>query len=223
MAQQQILDWKQIDTVFLDMDGTLLDLYFDNHFWLEHLPQRFAENASMDIEEARAHLRQLYESRQGTLDWYCIDYWGDKLGLDILTLKEEVDHLIRMHPHVEEFLHLLRETGKTVALVTNAHPGTLAFKLERIPLADYFTHLVSSHEFGYPKESQQFWESLQKHLAFERDRTLFIDDSEAVLCSAREYGIGHLVAISHPDSQRPGQALDDFISISNFSELHKPA
>jgi HAD superfamily hydrolase (TIGR01509 family) len=128
-----------------------------------------------------------------------------------------------MHPHVEEFLHGLRETGKIVALVTNAHPGTLAFKLERIPLADYFSHLVSSHEFGYPKESQLFWEALQQRLPFERERTLFIDDSESVLRSAREYGIGHLVAISHPDSQQPGKALDDFISISNFSELHKPA
>ncbi|KHF24350.1 GMP/IMP nucleotidase [Solemya velum gill symbiont] len=223
MDQQQIPDWQQIDTIFLDMDGTLLDLYFDNHFWLEHLPMRFAEEASIDIEAARAHLSELYQSRQGTLDWYCIDYWGDKLGLDILTLKEEVDHLIRMHPHVEEFLHKLRASGKTVALVTNAHPGTLAFKLERIPMADYFTHLVSSHEFGHPKESQQFWESLQKHLPFERERTLFIDDSEAVLRSAREYGIGHLVAISQPDSQLPGQALEDFISISNFSELHKPS
>ncbi|OOY41782.1 haloacid dehalogenase, partial [Solemya velum gill symbiont] len=119
MDQQQIPDWQQIDTIFLDMDGTLLDLYFDNHFWLEHLPMRFAEEASIDIEAARAHLSELYQSRQGTLDWYCIDYWGDKLGLDILTLKEEVDHLIRMHPHVEEFLHKLRASGKTVALVTN--------------------------------------------------------------------------------------------------------
>ena len=37
------LPWSDIDTVLLDMDGTLLDLHFDNHFWLEHLPQRYAE------------------------------------------------------------------------------------------------------------------------------------------------------------------------------------
>ncbi|HBT55971.1 MAG TPA: haloacid dehalogenase, partial [Pseudomonas sp.] len=33
-----MLNWNAIDTVLLDMDGTLLDLHFDNHFWLEHMP-----------------------------------------------------------------------------------------------------------------------------------------------------------------------------------------
>ena len=37
------LPWHAIDTVLLDMDGTLLDLHYDNHFWMEHLPQRYAE------------------------------------------------------------------------------------------------------------------------------------------------------------------------------------
>ena len=27
------IDWTQLDTILLDMDGTLLDLEFDNHFW----------------------------------------------------------------------------------------------------------------------------------------------------------------------------------------------
>ena len=26
-----MINWQQIDTVFLDMDGTLLDLHFDNY------------------------------------------------------------------------------------------------------------------------------------------------------------------------------------------------
>ncbi|MGD8938682.1 MAG: haloacid dehalogenase, partial [Gammaproteobacteria bacterium] len=38
-----MIDWTQIDTVLLDMDGTLLDLHFDNHFWREHVPLRYGE------------------------------------------------------------------------------------------------------------------------------------------------------------------------------------
>ena len=36
--------WRDIDTVFLDMDGTLLDLHFDIHFWQTHVPRRYAEH-----------------------------------------------------------------------------------------------------------------------------------------------------------------------------------
>ncbi len=32
--------WSRIDVVCLDMDGTVLDLRFDNRFWLEMLPRR---------------------------------------------------------------------------------------------------------------------------------------------------------------------------------------
>ncbi len=220
MTQTQLeLDWQQIDTVFLDMDGTLLDLYFDNHFWLEHIPKRYAEKQAQPLELAREQLMALYHSRRGTLDWYCIDYWSGQLGLDILALKEEVEHLIRFHPHVEEFLHWLQLSGRDIALVTNAHPGTLHFKLERVPLANYFSHLISSHNLGHPKESQEFWHQLMLHLPFDPARTLFVDDSESVLQAARDFGVAHVVAISHPDSQAEGKNLDDFVAIANFAQL----
>lgn len=47
-----MIDWSAIDTVLLDMDGTLLDLHFDNHFWQHHLPLRFAERHGLDPRRA---------------------------------------------------------------------------------------------------------------------------------------------------------------------------
>ena len=38
-----MINWKNIDTVLLDMDGTLLDLHFDNHFWQTFVPLRYAQ------------------------------------------------------------------------------------------------------------------------------------------------------------------------------------
>ncbi|HNG60363.1 MAG TPA: haloacid dehalogenase, partial [Cellvibrionaceae bacterium] len=37
-----MIPWQAIDTLLLDMDGTLLDLHYDNYFWLEYLPRAFA-------------------------------------------------------------------------------------------------------------------------------------------------------------------------------------
>ena len=34
--------WMRVETVLLDLDGTLLDLAFDNYFWRERVPAAYA-------------------------------------------------------------------------------------------------------------------------------------------------------------------------------------
>src|SRR5215831_5340508 len=46
--------WDLIDTVLLDLDGTLLDLAFDNYFWREVIPAAYAISNSISIDAARA-------------------------------------------------------------------------------------------------------------------------------------------------------------------------
>lgn len=217
--QGHLLEWERIDDVFLDMDGTLLDLHFDNHFWLEHVPRRYARLHGLTFEAARDKLLSMYADHVGTLKWYCIDHWSAELGLDILHLKAEVDHLIQLHPHVDTFLHRLQVLRKRITLLTNAHPKTLAFKLQRIPLADHFDQLITSHEVGLPKEHPDFWEKLQQRYPFDARRTLFVDDSPAVLRSAANYGIARVIAISAPDSTQQHKQIEGFTAIRDFSEL----
>lgn len=81
-----MIDWNQIDTVFLDMDGTLLDLHYDNYFWLTHLPKRYAELKQLEQQEAQARLNHLFHAHQGSLNWYCLDFWQDALELDLMPL-----------------------------------------------------------------------------------------------------------------------------------------
>ena len=98
--------WAEIDTVLLDMDGTLLDLHFDTHFWLEHVPLRYAEANKLSPEMAREQLMKRYRQAEGKLEWYCVDFWSEQRGLDIEFLKQEVDHLISVRPDVIRFLQL---------------------------------------------------------------------------------------------------------------------
>ncbi len=214
-----MIDWNQIDTVLLDMDGTLLDLRFDNHFWLEYVPQCYAKKRGLDFNAAKAELLERYKSREGTLEWYCVDHWSQELGLDILLLKEEVEHLIAVHPHVIDFLDQLMCAGKRRVLVTNAHQKTLAFKMERTRLAGFFDRVISSHDIGLPKENPDFWEKLQAVEPFDKQRTLFVDDSLSVLDSAQAYGIRWLLAVLRPDSNAPPKSAGDYPSIHDFSEI----
>ena len=213
------LNWSHIDTVLLDMDGTLLDLHYDNHFWLEHVPRRYAEKHALSLDAAKEALRGRYKNVEGTLDWYCVDYWTRELDLDIALLKEEVNHLIGVHPHVIDFLDTARAGGKRLVLVTNAHGKSLNIKFRRTRLNGHFDAVVCAHDLGLPKEQPAFWEKMQGVEPFTKDKALLIDDSLPVLRSARKYGIAHLLAVRNPDSKLPEKDVGEFAAIHSFRDI----
>ncbi|AGA88436.1 GMP/IMP nucleotidase [Stutzerimonas stutzeri] len=213
------LPWSDIDTVLLDMDGTLLDLHFDNHFWLELLPQRYAELHGISRAMAELELAPLFNEHVGKLTWYCLDYWTRELNLPIREMKREIAELIALRPSADDFLAALREAGKRVVLITNAHRDSLSLKLEKVELAPWFDRLISSHDYGYPKEEPQFWHALRQDLDFDPARALFIDDSLPILRSAGRFGIAHLLAVREPDSRRPAKDTEEFAAVGDYREL----
>ncbi len=214
-----MIDWDKVDTVLLDMDGTLLDLHFDNYFWLEFIPSQFAQLNNISIEEAKQKLTPQFKKKQGTLEWYCLDYWSDVLHLNIAELKVDIASLISILPYATDFLKWAYQSHHHVLLVTNAHRDSLNLKMERTRLAPFFDHIISSHDYGIPKEQQGFWSELSRQHPFNPERTLLIDDSLAVLKSAQYFGIKHLISISRPDSKKEKREITDFVAIEDFREL----
>lgn len=214
-----LLAWSDIDTVLLDMDGTLLDLHYDNQFWLEHLPQRYAELHGVSRAMAELELLPLFERNAGTLNWYCLDFWTRELNLPVRELKQELAELIALRPDAQPFLAAVRQAGKRVIMITNAHRDSLSLKLERVELAPYFERLISSHDYGFPKESPHFWDALQADIGFDPARSLFIDDTLPILRSARRYGVAHLLAVHEPDSKRGPRDTEEFDAVKDYREL----
>lgn len=208
-----LLPWHEIDTVLLDMDGTLLDLHYDNHFWMEHLPQRYADLHGVSRAMAEMELQPLFERNAGQLQWYCLDFWSTELKLPVRELKLETAHLIALRPDADTFLGAIQRAGKRVVMITNAHRDSLSLKLERIELAPYFERLISSHDYGFPKENPQFWDALKADLDFDPARSLFIDDTLPVLRSARDFGVAHLLAVSEPDSRKGPKDTGEFAAL----------
>lgn len=213
------LNWRDIDTVLLDMDGTLLDLHYDNHFWLEHLPQRYAELHGVSRAMAELELQPLFEKNAGSLNWYCLDFWSAELNLPIRELKLETADLIALRPDADVFLAAIRDAGKRVVLITNAHRDSLSVKLERVALAPYFERLISSHDYGFPKEDPQFWSALQADINFDPARSLFIDDTLAILRSAQSFGVAHLLAVRQPDSRKGPRDTQEFAALDDYRTL----
>ena len=214
-----MLAWQEIETVLLDMDGTLIDLHFDNYFWQRLVPERWGASRGLSLEAARQQLAPVFAAVAGTLNWYCLDYWREQLGLDILALKREIADKIRWRPDVRPFLEAVRASGRRLYLFTNAHPDSLALKLEHTALDCYLDGLYSTHAFGASKEDASCWQALQATLPFAAERTLFVDDSPRILHAARDFGIGHLLGILNPDSQQPHQRIPGLPAISDYRTL----
>lgn len=211
--------WDDIDLVLLDMDGTLLDKYFDDHFWEEYVPEQYAMVHGMSLEEAKGKLMPRYRAQEGSLNWTDLDYWSGQLGLDIPALKEQVDHLIAVHPFVPDFLKAVRGAGKKVVLVTNAHGKTLDLKMEKTLLGGMFHAVYTSRELGAPKEEQAFWEALRQEMRFDPARTFLAEDTVSVLEAAWRFGVRYLVHILKSSSARPPGKSGRFFAIETFRDI----
>ena len=211
------INWSQIDTVLLDMDGTLFDLHFDSHFWLHHLPRIYAEKNQLELQQAEEIMRPIFEDHAGTLNWYCVDFWSSQLDLDIMAHKAEVAHNIAYRPTAQDFLSHCRGTVDDLRLVTDSHRQVLNLKIGATQIDQYFDQMVCSHELGVPKADPQFWRSLQTQKSFNPETTLFIDDSEAVLDSAHQHGIQHIFSIANPDSSLPRKAPSKYPMLEAFT------
>ena len=214
-----MVNWNKIDTVLLDMDGTLLDLHFDNYFWQHFLPARYAECHNIEPDDAIDQLYQKFEARRNSIEWYCTDYWSTELAMDIPALKKEIRHLISVRPQAKEFLIQLGKQSTERILITNAHRHSLEIKMRASGIDVHLDVIVSSHDYGDPKEHQGFWHHLQQQFPFNPSRTLFIDDTESMLVSARDFGISQLLCISQPDSTKAPRKNLEFPSLVNLLDI----
>lgn len=203
----------------LDMDGTILDLAFDNFMWLTYVPERWAEKNGLTLSEARKRLFAKYGQIQGELYWYCLDHWSERLELDVMQLHRDNHERIVYLPGARDFLARVRASDKKVLLVTNSHPATLRLKQDVTGFSEYFDGIHSAHTYGYAKERQEFWHALREEEHFDPATTLFVDDTEPVLRSAEEYGLGSLVTITRPDTSEPVRENGAFLGVEGVNEL----
>ena len=215
-------EWPEIDTVLLDLDGTLLDQAYDNHIWRDLVPQRFAVARSMDLHEAYTEIARLFAERSGTLDWYCIDYWSRTLGVDIGALHREVRSHVAWLPGARDFLLRMRAGGKRLLLLTNSHPIALAVKHEETGVLDYLDAAVTSHEFGAPKEHEQFWHAALAKFGYDPGRSLFADDNSKMLEAARSAGVRWVYGIRHWDTKGSRREHMDALAVDSVADLFRP-
>ena len=93
---------------------------------------------------------------------------------------------IRFLPGALQFLDRLRRHGKRCLLTTNAHPTAWRSRTARPGLGAHFDALVSSHEFGVPKESPEFWQRLAERHDVEPETARCSSTTARQCCMPRE-------------------------------------
>jgi 5'-nucleotidase len=213
------LDWAGVDHVLLDMDGTILDRHFDDFFFEDGLPHRYAQHCNLPFAEAKQRLMDMYRAVEGTLDWADLEYWTRTLDLDVMALTREFQHLIAYLPDAVEFLEVLRGRGMPATVVTNAHPGGVAVKMARTGLDRHVGRIVGAFDLGCLKMNPAFWPACQKILEFDPARTLYVDDDEQCLRAANNYGIRFVYHSARASTQSPPEPSSRFPSIQTFRDL----
>ena len=211
--------WEDIDDVLLDMDGTLLDRHFDNMLFEDALPRRYAERQALSFEQARGRLMAMYRSVEGQLEWTDLEYWSGRVGIDVVALHRELDHLIDFLPSAREFLSRLRESDKRITILTNAHRTGVEIKAAKTGLDRYVDRIVDAFEVGYLKMHQDYWPHCQRLVGFDPTRSLYIDDDEKCLAAAEQFGVGLMYHRSKSSSRLPPDPSAQFTSIEDFSPL----
>ena len=218
-SQEILLPWDDIDTILLDMDGTILDLNYDNHVWNQALPSAYAEKHFINEEAARSKLIGHMQEIHGTLDFYSFPYWAQYTGLDISALHRGFTELIQFRPGAKAFLNWAKAKKKKTIIATNAHPESIRIKNEISALSSQVNHITSSHQYECPKETHEFWERLQIEHHFDKAKTIFIDDNAPVLDSSNNYGLAYNLIVAKPDSQKPLKPNLSYPSFDHYEEI----
>ena len=213
------VSWDDIDTVLLDMDGTLLDLNYDNHVWNQLVPEAFSRHRGIPIAQASSILLEHMQQIRGSIEFYRFEYWTEFTGIDLIAAHRLATELVAYRPGALEFLRWVRSTHRRCLIATNADFDSIRIKEEFADIGQEVDAVVSSHQFGAPKEHPRFWQALHAEHPFEPARTLFIDDNVPVLEAAALAGIGHLLAVSQPDSEVPARTDLPFEAFNHFAQI----
>jgi putative hydrolase of the HAD superfamily len=213
------LDWERIDDVLVDMDGTLLDRHFDNVFFEEELPRRYANLHRLSFEASRERLLAMYRSVEGELAWTDLHYWSGRVGIDVVAMHRELQDLIGFLPGAEDFLKAVRAKGKRIVVVTNAHQAGVAVKTAKTGLDRYVDRIVDAFEVGYLKMRTEYWPACRKLVGFDPNRSLYVDDDETCLAAAKAYGIAAIIHSAKSSSQLPPVRSPHFTSVEHLPVL----
>lgn len=219
MKNKAAINWDKIDTVLLDMDGTLIDQHHEDVFWGTMVPEAYARKHGISVKEAEGIVFGKYDAKKCHLDWGNIDAWEKDLGMKLWKMRRRIKPFIRLHPHTARFLRFLKRRGKKVYLVSSAPRSAIDFELAHTKIGKYFDGIYTQTDIGKSKHDGLFWKRLQRKLKFDRHRTLLAEDNEGIARAAKKFGMKYVIFKSKSSSRKPPYIPRGLLCVRHFDDI----
>lgn len=220
MKNKASINWSSIDTVLLDMDGTLIDQHHEDVFWKDMVPKAYAKKNNLALDEAKRILFAKYNKKSPrSLIWGNMDARGKELGLELRSMRSKIKPFIKLHPHTLRFLRFLKKQKKRIYLVTAADPKDIDIEMAHTKIGEYFNGVYTVLDLGFTKHYPLFWKRLQKKIRFDKNRTLLAEDNENILRVAKSFGIKYVVFKSKSSSRKPPHVPKGLLCVRHFDDL----
>ena len=69
-----MISWENMDTLLIDLDGTLLDLHYDNYIWEVAIVEKYAAKHAISFNAAREVIVSKIKRYSGTIQAYCFSH-----------------------------------------------------------------------------------------------------------------------------------------------------
>lgn len=200
-----------IRCVIYDCDGVLFDSLDANRRLYNHICVSVGRSPLTDAELAFCHMHTVFEclhylfSHDAELEARAAEF------LKGVSLSDFIEYL-KMEPHVFEVLDALRARGITTAISTN-RTTTMKHIMDRFALRPHFDLVVCALDVARPKPDPESVEKILRELRGDREKTLYVGDSEVDRKTARSAGV-RFVAYKHTElSGEPDASIQDHLAL----------
>ena len=204
--------------ISFDLDGTLIKSTYADLVWLEGLPQIYAEEKGISIEQAKQLLINEYDNiGDDQVQWYDISYWFERFHLKYQWKDLLIDYQDAIEPYVEA-RDIVQQLSKeyTLIILSNAKQEFINIELQKSELQPYFTWIFSSiSNFHQVKKVGEFYKMICKKIGIHPSELIHVGDHYTY-----DYSIPKSIGITafYLDREKKQTGEDVIFDLNEFKE-----
>jgi len=176
--------------ISFDVDGTLVDLEYNDLIWFKEIPELVARKKKISFEKSLKFVHEEYAKLgEHNLNWYDINYWISYFGIEISPDKifEKYEPQVKIYPEVIPLLEELKK--KYILIVITAMPREFLIpKMKN--LEKYFKFSFSALSDFKELKNSEIYSKISKVLKVPPEQILHIGDHwEFDYLAARKAGM----------------------------------